>query len=427
MMAASPLTGSNEGKFTDEFPGWRPAGKVLTDLTDNVHRCMTYGKPPVTPPAMLPYRKSVQNAPGTILQHPGKAKDPPPPEGMRFGHINHYADNAKDLIGGKEESAFAERARALKESSKGLGQNEPLGKSCNKYNIQLPEECKDPNYTFGTMMVGKADPSAKELIYPTNDPYDNPDEKTHQMYVKTHGQYEAAEQKKMGYNWLAHGIDPMSFRFGQVEKNYEPNGVAQALKTGQEKLAKTSIVKMEVEAFKDVTQDALGQPKNYGYGSRALGPDFAFGRKNKTDEWDAQRCMQGDYSLADQRPDANVAKATRPGYRNFETARAFGVPTVRDDIRKPKNRRVTDFQNYGDEPKAEGVMYPSKYQAHCVHAEDFATGYTKEFMWDLQKDAGIGLNEEEFETVWDLAKTYTPDGSVCVETFRRAMTAAVDP
>jgi hypothetical protein len=36
------------------------------------------------------------------------------------------------------------------------------------------------------------------------------------MYLKSHGDYEAGEQKKRAYNW---NVDPADFRFGKVEKN----------------------------------------------------------------------------------------------------------------------------------------------------------------------------------------------------------------
>lgn len=41
---------------------------------------------------------------------------------------------------------------------------------------------------------------------------DDPDPATHELYVKSHGRFEAGEQRNLGYNWLAHGIDPTSFR-----------------------------------------------------------------------------------------------------------------------------------------------------------------------------------------------------------------------
>ena len=122
-----------------------------------------------------------------------------------------------------------------------------------------------------------------------------------------------------------------------------------------------------------------------------------------------------------QAPDPDVGKATRVGYRNFGTQRAFGVPTVRNDIHKPKLKRVTDFQNYGDEAKAEGLMYPCKYAGQLVHEEDFAAGVSRETMNELQTEAGLGLGPEEFDRVYDRATQISPNGTVCVETFRRAM------
>ena len=78
------------------------------------------------------------------------------------------------------------------------------------------------------------------------------------------------------------------------------NGVAQALKPDDKKCTSTAVVKKEVEDFKDVTHDGLGQCKNYGYGERKLDKNFIFGRPGKEDDWGALACMQGEYTLEQQ-------------------------------------------------------------------------------------------------------------------------------
>ena len=40
------------------------------------------------------------------------------------------------------------------------------------------------------------------------------------MYLKSHGDYDAGEQKNRNFNW---NVDPADFRFGKVEKNVVHN------------------------------------------------------------------------------------------------------------------------------------------------------------------------------------------------------------
>jgi hypothetical protein len=41
--------------------------------------------------------------------------------------------------------------------------------------------------------------------------------------------------------------------------------------------------------------------------------------------------------------------------------RSFGIPTIRQDIYQPKKRSVADYQNYGDEPEAVDLLFPSNF------------------------------------------------------------------
>jgi len=46
------------------------------------------------------------------------------------------------------------------------------------------------------------------------------------MYLKSHQDFEAGEQKKRDYNWK---VDPADFRFGRVEKNVVHNEIKQIM------------------------------------------------------------------------------------------------------------------------------------------------------------------------------------------------------
>lgn len=427
-MQAAMLSTSNAGKFRDSAPFLPAAGKVLTNPDDGTHRCMKMdtSNMPSTPPAVKPFRKSALHELGRGTVHYGRAHDAPPPD-RRYGHINDYSDSAQQVMVPKVTSAFEEHMDSLREASKPLYRADPLGKTANKFGVVLPEECKDPNYVFG--METNSSESTKTVIYPLNDPHDDSDPAIHSMYVKTHGHFEAGEQKKLGYNWLAHGIDPMSFRFGAVPKQAK-EGVVDMLKPDDAACTRTTFVRKEVEAFRDITYDALGQARNQGFGRPPADTNTTFGRANNWDEWDAVRLLRGDYNTQDMSPDRDLGKSKsvrRAGYQPVTPPpdRTFGVPTVRSDVPKPKQKRVTDFQNYGDEISAERLMYPSSYAPILVHEEDFTRGHSKEFLWDLQQTAGIGLSADEFEKVWAQAQMMfaSSDGTCSVENFRRAMSA----
>ncbi len=73
--------------------------------------------------------------------------------------------------------------------------------------------------------------------------------------------------------------------------------------------------------------------------------------------------------------DADLGRATRPGFRNQvkegDEGRSFGVPSVRLDIKPPENISVADNQNYGTDPKAIDLLYPETYEFMGLTQEDF--------------------------------------------------------
>lgn len=53
----------------------------------------------------------------------------------------------------------------------------------------------------------------------------------------------------------------------------------------------------------------------------------------------------GMYTPEQQQPDMDLGRSIKPGRRNFtETDRAFGVPSIRTDVRAPKNKSVASTQ-----------------------------------------------------------------------------------
>ncbi|KAJ9435662.1 hypothetical protein DIPPA_26138, partial [Diplonema papillatum] len=160
----------------------------------------------------------------------------------------------------------------------------------------------------------------------------------------------------------------------------------------------TTIVRKVVEDFKDVAKDHLGTCKNQGFANaRELPKDFAFGYRNKPDEWGVRQCMMANVP-EDELVDKNLGKATRPGYRNdSSTDRSFGIPSVRTDIQRPLFKKVTNNNNYGDDANAYSLICPSKYVANDIREEDFLQPILKQDMYDLAFKANFQLDDDEFE------------------------------
>lgn len=168
------------------------------------------------------------------------------------------------------------------------------------------------------------------------------------MYKKSHGECEPGEQRNRNYNWK---FDPNSHRFGYQEKRVL-NGAAAALHSErpEEQFPQTVIVKKVVEDSKAVASDILGKSKNLGQGQAPRGDDFVHGIKNVQGDnpWNAARCIHGEPTDASVAPDRDLGRAIKPGCRNTvrreeDTHRAFGLPTIRNDIPFKERRSVADF------------------------------------------------------------------------------------
>ena len=53
----------------------------------------------------------------------------------------------------------------------------------------------------------------------------------------------------------------------------------------------------------------------------------------------------GMYTPEQQQPDRNLGRSIKPGCRNFsESDRAFGVPSIRTDVRAPRTKSIASTQ-----------------------------------------------------------------------------------
>lgn len=81
----------------------------------------------------------------------------------------------------------------------------------------LPNDTQQQGFKYG-VPTRFSEFTAKEVIFPSDKEILEKEE-NRQLYLKSHGWFEAGEQKDRGYNWP---VDKNDFRFGKREK-FMPN------------------------------------------------------------------------------------------------------------------------------------------------------------------------------------------------------------
>merc|ERR1719436_1987562 len=94
----------------------------------------------------------------------------------------------------------------------------------------------------------------------------------------------------------------------------------------------------------------------------------AFGAKSGTNQHGARSLIRGFYSPEEQLPDRDLGQCLTQGRRNYTTQRPFGVPSIRTDRGAPifDRRSVANSMDYGDEPNADRLIFPSKFHFQGV-------------------------------------------------------------
>jgi hypothetical protein len=289
----------------------------------------------------------------------------------------------------------------MKESIYHSNKREPLGKTP-QLRYPLPEFTLDKNYRFGVKNVTRE--TAKEVLFPEQNP-DN-DENVKQLYIKSHGSYDAGERINRGYDWSKTLIDPNNHRFGKHLSD-EKNGVASCIhpdpfdkKTSLNE--EPAIISEVHNRFIETTKYKIGKVKRSG--DIEFGEEYVFGKKTSGDEWGAAECIKGDYTIEDQQPDKDLGKSLTPGYRNiFKEDRVFGCPTIRYDIKPPKKKSIADTQNYGKEPAVQASLFPNKFIHKGLTEDDFDTLMEKEEIKSLVIESGALDSMQEFDQIFEKA------------------------
>lgn len=100
--------------------------------------------------------------------------------------------------------------------------------------------------------------------------------------------------------------------------------------------------------------------------------------------------------------------------------RSFGVPTIRQDIPNKQFRSVADYQNYGDEPEAVDLLFPSNYQEIGIEENDFRQPRSREEIKMLFEKVGYSYKIGKFNAMYNRAKELagSTDDRVSVRHFQ---------
>eukprot|EP00656_Telonema_subtile_P034871 TRINITY_DN3889_c0_g1_i1.p1 TRINITY_DN3889_c0_g1~~TRINITY_DN3889_c0_g1_i1.p1 ORF type:complete len:437 (-),score=104.55 TRINITY_DN3889_c0_g1_i1:229-1539(-) len=412
---------------TDPVPEFRAAGLNTVQPGDqSVHKALQPDPPTQkTAPEHFKYSDQLKFEPGRIQVHHGVFGSDLGPQDAPYGRPNECRADASKVhqmlnppVASRFEDAMEKDKCKLYHSSI----RETMGRSYN-HGLTVPDYAKEPDHRFGCFS-DRNEWGSKELVCPAPDPdEDNPEHK--RMYTLSHAAYGVGEQRSRNYDWDKIGVKPGEFKFGVVDANRGQGGVENALKgdAAKEKRCAT-IVQKTVTDFKAFNQDQLGKVKHTGAGLHGLADEHAFGMSTvKTaSEWGTKECMEGNKTIEEQMPDADLGRSLQPGWRNTtNTDRAFGVPNVRTDRPVPQIRSVADDQNYGDEANAKELLYPSTHAWKGVSLDDFYQPRGFDELFSVMQCSGFDLSEEQANQVYNEAANGHPDGLVSLESFRYAM------
>ena len=196
---------------------------------------------------------------------------------------------------------------------------------------------------------------------------------------------------------------------------------------GDEECGQTkTVVKATTDEFQSYAKDELGKPRRL----RARPNDdreFAnrsFGMATKAKNATAGELISGYNTKEEQESDPTLGKTARPGFRNTveDPTRTFGTPTIRTDVVKKKVKSVADTQNYGDEPDARGVIYPTRFSERGLFEDDFRQTLPKDDLYALVQDASIAITPDEFDVVYARAADKNQFNEVTMENFMGELT-----
>ncbi|CAE7931826.1 Efhb [Symbiodinium sp. KB8] len=409
-MAAPALTRGAKGTV-------RPAGVKNYGADDSAAAALDFGGRPSTPERLRRFR--VPAEPGVRVRPAGPMRDDKVDDTQFFGQVKpkdvpaaQAMDNSMTPLQEYEAAEAVYRTAA----------RERLGQS---YSYQSrPAKTADPGFAFGKPS-GRSGITTKELTCPV----DHPEyEEAEKVYKKSHGAFAPGEQRTRMVDWSRARVDPSSHRFGVVARHADAGGVSKCLDPDTDALAPAAkVIPRRVAAARMFSTDQVGKPRALGLAAYKRAPPDSFGRPPASgDTWGAAECLRGDFTEEEMMPDADLGKATRPGFRNTTTDpdRVFGIPSLRTDV-PPRNFSIAEPQNFGQDAPLKSLVNPSRFMTRGVDHSDFAKKREVAELRELFDSIGYSyLSAGAFAAIYQrAAERYdvTEPGSVSAEEFKRAL------
>jgi hypothetical protein len=251
--------------------------------------------------------------------------------------------------------------------------------------------------------------------------------------------------KPRNYNWAAAGIDPEKKCFGIPSGHGD--GLVAPMKDvvlGNPTQAQTRLLPRPVAEMRATSGEQLGQPKALNLNNPAIvtQPGFAFGKVQKRDEYGMKSLLQvggvpngHDESIGRSytksatlrkmraEDDARVAAGDVTSATQHVRAegRTFGCPTIRYDLERPKFRKVTNTNNYGDDANAAALLYPTSFTANGLTDDSFTRVLTVDDIRDLNARCDLDLSDTQIAEAFAHARDCSPNGNVTLAIFRVAL------
>jgi len=379
---------------------------------------MTFVERPSTPDHVKPFRGPYQQDPGRTFKHFGTARDPEPQgpfgrdtrpdpaEGVQNvmkqgpeGELERWKyEQAERVYASRRREPLGERFTRGHVLPEGLGTETPFGVPANALALQAMGQVRQAMEGMG----GEETDEARAL------------------YRRTHAHFAPGEQRKRGYDWGDR--DPRAEVFGRPTPVHDEAEIARILSHADG--AGVTVVPATLADFRAARADELGRVRTCGFGDRAVSAEAAGIPSSRFDDAGVEALLKGIGGTGDVRPDADLGRSLRPGYRNVprdgDDGRSFGVPSVRTDLPAPRSVSVANATNFGNEPDAASLVFPSAGAERGVGDQVMSRAVDADEIRGLVAAAGVEMDDETVAEVFARAAT---DGKCRLTQFLRAKAA----
>jgi len=272
-----------------------------------------------------------------------------------YGRRNEYHCSTAACLHDSASSGVAAVARDVAERTYASKKREPLGQS-GAVNAGLPSHIDRVATTFGKVLPPSE--SAHRVMYAAG------------TVASVSVRDDVGTAKTRNYNWAAVNIDPTVFRFGaaqQRRRGDDENATQTTKALMSADVGSCRLVPLQVADAARLSGAEVGKCRNYGFS------EYRGSAKTPTIESvKSLLCqpIQGEDDVG--RPTCKSATLRRLK-QAVDDSRAFGCPSIRTDLPKPSERKVTNNNNYGDDASASSLLRPDPFLSNGITGEATVT------------------------------------------------------